>query len=356
MMEQASPLSYTLSEIAALTAARLDGDPNFRVYNVAELEKATERDASFLANAKYTPYLAISKAGVVFVHEQAPRPSGRHYLIHDDPSVAFQTLVSLFRKEAALRTGFTGVHPSAVIHPEAVIGKEVSIGPQSVIDSGAVIGDRTWIHAGCYIGPHVHIGADCELFARVVIRERCLLGQRVTIQPGAVIGSCGFGYHTDKRGCHNKLEQTGNVVIEDDVEIGANTTIDRARFDETRIGRGTKIDNLVQIAHNVCLGPDNLIVSQVGVAGSSKTGRHVVLAGQSALVGHISVADQTVLAARGGLSKSVTKPGQKLAGAPAVPLQEFHRQTIRLRQLDAMAKRLEDLERRVGKWESETSH
>ncbi|HPE84710.1 MAG TPA: UDP-3-O-(3-hydroxymyristoyl)glucosamine N-acyltransferase, partial [Chlamydiales bacterium] len=185
--------------------------------------------------------------------------------------------------------------------------------------------------------------ANCTIYPHVTIRERSQIGNRVTIQPGAVIGSCGYGYTMDAKGHHNKLEQIGNVIIEDDVEIGANTTIDRARFKSTRIGRGTKLDNLVQIGHNVSLGEDNLIISQSGIAGSAKTGRHVFMGGQGGIVGHVDITDNVQIATRGGVSKDIKTSGI-YGGGPVMPMKEFNTMQVHIRKLSSYAKRLKELE------------
>lgn len=340
-----------LDEIARLTETELLGDKEHEIKGVADLDAALSSDVSFLANPRYLSALQRSKAGAIFIAKSAPREPGRNYLLTENPSQAFQILVHHFYKDKLQKTGFLGIHPSAVIHKSAKIEEGVSIGPQAVIDAHVTIGTGTQIGAHVVIGPHSTIGAHCLIHPHVTIREWCTIGNRVIIQPGAVIGSCGFGFLTDEKGVHIKLEQLGSVVIEDDVEIGANTTIDRARFTETRIGKGTKIDNLVQIAHGVQLGKHNLIVSQVGIAGSTKTGNHVVLAGQAALTGHLTIADGTILAARAALDKSVLEPGGKFAGAPALPLGENNRLTVHFRNLAKYVKRIEALEAKIANLE-----
>ena len=209
-----------------------------------------------------------------------------------------------------------------------------------------MIGNNTVIGSHAIISAGVKIGKECHIHPHVTIREGSELGDRVVIQPGAVIGSCGFGYSTDAQGKHQKQEQMGIVVLEDDVEIGANTTIDRARFKETRICRGTKVDNLVQIAHNVVLGAHNLIVSQTGISGSVKTGKYVVMAGQTGTVGHIEVADGAMFAARSGIKKSIKVSG-KYGGNPAIPLAEHQRDQVYLKNIQKMAAKLRELEAQV---------
>jgi len=338
------PLSFTVEELGKLTGADIVGNASHIISGIESLEEAKAHEASFLENPRYENLISKSEAGVIFLSSRTPLVEGKNFLIVDQPSLAFQKVIELFLSPA--QTGFSGIHKSCVIHEEAQLGQGVRIGPYAVIDRLAVIGDRCVIGAGVYIGPETTLGQDCLIHPHVVIHDRSILGNRVILQSGCVIGSSGFGYATDQEGQHTLLQQLGRVVIEDEVEIGSNTTIDRARFKETRIGRGTKIDNLVQIAHQVHLGENNLIVAQVGIAGSTKTGKNVVLAGQAALVGHISIADNVVLAARGAASKSILKSGV-YSGAPATPIKEFNEQVVYIRNLKKLVKRLDELEVKV---------
>lgn len=333
--------SLTTQQLADLTESKLVGDPSLIINDVADIDIAKPSQATFLSNPLYTKSLQTTQAGVVFVDPKTQLPEGRTFLISANPSTAFQKAI-VYYKGGVPRTGFTGIHPSAVIHPLAKIGQQVVIGPHAVIDEHAVIGDNSVISAGCYIGPYTEIGTHCLLHPKVVVRENCTLGNRVILQPGAVIGSCGFGFALNNKGEHEKLEQLGDVVIEDDVEVGANTTIDRARFGTTRIGKGTKVDNLVQIAHAVELGPHNIIVSQTGIAGSTKTGKYVVIGGQCAIAGHLNLADGVMVAACSGVSKSL-KAG-KYNGIPAVPLDEYNKNAVLLRNMDKLVERIKKLE------------
>lgn len=333
--------SFTLKELAELTSSEVEGDPKYLISGIDELESATCFEVSFLDNPKYTNRMEKSQAGAIFVHPTSNRVEGRNYLLTVSPSLAFQKAINLFLPK--ITSSFSGIHPTAVIHPSVKLGSDVTVGPHVVIEANCVIGNQTTIDGGAFLGPQVIVGNDCRLHANVVIREGSQLGNRVTIQPGAVIGSCGFGYFTDAKGTHHPLDQRGSVVIEDDVEIGANTTIDRARFKTTRISRGSKIDNLVQIAHGVTIGEDNLIVSQVGIAGSTKTGKNVVVGGQVGIIGHITLTDGVMLAARSAASKSLTKPGI-YSGAPAIPIQEFNEQFVLLRNIKKLMARVKKLE------------
>ncbi|MBS3904546.1 MAG: UDP-3-O-(3-hydroxymyristoyl)glucosamine N-acyltransferase [Simkania sp.] len=341
---------FTLKDLAELTGATLVGNPEHCITGVDALENAGSQDVSFLANPRYREHMKNSLAGAVCIAPDIELPSGRNFLVSDNPSLTFQNIAKILLQASQRDTGFKGIHPTAVIHPDTTIGSDVNIGPYVVIDQGTTIGNRTQIYAHVSIGPGVTIGEECILYPHSLIREGCLLGHRVILQSGAVIGSCGFGYATSPTGKHIKLEQLGIVVIEDDVEIGANTTIDRARFKETRIGQGTKIDNLVQIGHNVMLGADNLIVSQTGIAGSAKTGRHVIMGGQAGVVGHVEIADGVMIATRGGVSKTINKAG-KYAGGPTMPLADYNRQQVQLRKIGEYVKMIEELQERLKKLE-----
>ena len=341
---------FSLGQLVELTKAKLTGDPDYIISGVEALDSASPKDASFLANARYRSAMTNSKAGVICIDPSTPLVEDKNFLISEDPSRSFQIIVEALLFSKYNNSGFPEIHPTAVIHSDAKIGHDVQIGPFVVVDQGSSIGDRTRLLAHASVGPGVEIGADCLIHSHVVVRERCIIGNRVILQPGSVIGSCGFGYTTDAEGRHTKLEQLGYVIIEDDVEIGANTTIDRARFKSTCISRGTKIDNLVQIGHNVTLGQDNIIVSQSGIAGSVKTGRNVVLGGQAGVVGHLEIADFVMIATRGGVSKSISKSG-KYAGGPVMSLADYNRQQVYLRKISDYVKQIEALERRVKELE-----
>lgn len=342
---------FSLQELAERTQCELIGDAHQMVYDVADLENATFEDVSFLANMRYKHLLKETQAGVIFIDRQTDRLDGQTYLISDNPSRSFQQVIDLFHPPRALPSGFTGIHSSAVVHATAQIGQGVTLGPHVVVDEYVIIGDRTFVGSGSYIGPHTLIGQDCVIHPRVVVRENCVVGHRVIIQPGAVIGSCGFGYLTDAKGHHTKLNQVGNVQIEDDVEIGANTTIDRARFKSTVVGNGTKIDNLVQLGHAVKLGSHNLIVSQTGLAGSTSTGENVVLAGQVAVAGHLHLEKGVMVAGKSGVSKSLT--AGKYSGIPAMPVAEYNKNSVYLRQIEKYVNQIKQLDQRLKKLENE---
>lgn len=348
--------SFTLQELAQLTQSKLVGDPSHRIFQVADLESAGVEDVSFLnklsfgQSSRYDQAMRKSQAGAIFVHPDTPLDANKNYLLSEDPSRSFQQVLEALHGTSRSLSGFKEIHPTAVIHPTAKIGKQVIICPYAVIDQDVIIGDHTFVGSHSYIGPGTQIGADCIIHPHVTIREQCIIENRVILQPGAVIGACGFGYTTDRQGKHAKLNQVGNVIIEDDVEIGANTTIDRSRFKSTLISSGTKIDNLVQIGHGARLGKDNMIVSQTGIAGSVETGRHVVMGGQCGIAGHLKICDGAILIAKSGVDKSITEPG-RYGGSPVVSLMDHNRTSVHLRNIDKHVKEIKELASRIQKLE-----
>lgn len=351
MQKDRQQKSFTLAQLAEQTNSQLIGDPSYLISNVADIETALPHDATFLANPRYLQVLHTSQAGVICIDEQTTHIKDQNYLVSANPSQTFQKIVEAFYPPRLHPSGFTGIHSTAIIHETAQVSEEAIVGPYAVIDEHAIIGSQTFIGAGSYIGPYTKIGNHCTIHPRVVIRENCGIEDHVIIQPGAVIGSCGFGYVTEK-GQHIKLNQVGNVKIEKNVEIGANTTIDRARFKSTIIGQGSKIDNLVQIAHGVVIGKHNFIVSQAGVAGSSSTGQYVILAGQAAVAGHIHLEDGVVIAGKSAATKSLRKG--KYGGIPAEPIAEYNRKNVYLRRIEMYIKQIRELESRVQNLENKS--
>ncbi|MCH9811621.1 UDP-3-O-(3-hydroxymyristoyl)glucosamine N-acyltransferase [bacterium] len=344
-------ISFTLDELSKHLSVPLLGDKDVMITGVNDISKASSSEASFFANDKYTSKLKKSQAGVICIDESAEQMEGQNYLLCKDPSEAFEKLCLLFLEDHS-KSGFTDIHPSAVIHPTATIGKDVTIGPFVAIDKEVVIGDGTTIYAHASIGPKSILGSDCIIHPNTTVREDCHLGDRVILQPGAVIGSCGYGYHTDKTtGRHTKIKHLGKVILEDDVEIGANTTVDRGRFATTTIKRGTKIDNLCMIAHNCEIGEDNLIVSMSGISGSVKTGRNVIVAAQCGLIGHIEIGDGVILAARATPIKSIKEKGVYL-GSPAQPIKKEMVQTAAVRKLPTILRKLKKAEKMLDSFES----
>jgi len=332
----------TLADLAARLGCRLDGDGAIEIARVATLDQAGAGDLTFLANPKYTQAAQRTKASAIILSEDAlPAPCAMLRSAHPYRSFA-DALALLGRNERPP----DGVHPTAVVAPDARMGRGVSIGAFVVVGGGAEIGDRVVLHPHVVIGPGVRIGQDSILHARVSVRERSVLGSRVVVQDGAVIGSDGYGFVTDPDGVHHKIPQQSIVVIEDDVEIGANTTIDRPAVGETRIGRGTKIDNLVQIGHGVTVGEHVLLVAQVAIAGSTKIGNHVVLAGQVGVVGHITIGDRARVTAQSGITHSV-EPGALVSGYPGIDNRDWLKASAIFRNLPDLRRQLKDLQARL---------
>jgi UDP-3-O-[3-hydroxymyristoyl] glucosamine N-acyltransferase len=337
----------TLADLAARLGCRLEGDGTIEIARVATLEEAGPGDVTFLANPKYTDAATRTRASAIIAAEDTPPlPCAVLRATHPYRSFA-DALIALGRNERPA----PGVHPTAVVASDAQIGAGVSLGPFAVVGAGADIGDRVVVHAHVVIGDGVRVGADSVLHARVSVRDRCELGARVVVQDGAVIGSDGYGFVTDEAGVHHKIPQQSIVVIEDDVEIGANTTIDRPAVGETRIGRGTKIDNLVQIAHGVRVGEHTLLVAQVGIAGSSRIGNHVVLAGQVGVAGHVTVGDRVRATAQTGIPNSV-EAGALVSGYPAIDNRDWLRASAVFRHLPGLRKQLKDLVARLDALEA----
>ncbi|MFI0347571.1 MAG: UDP-3-O-(3-hydroxymyristoyl)glucosamine N-acyltransferase [Chthoniobacterales bacterium] len=335
----------TLQEIALLVNGEIfSSSPDAAkssILGLASLRDAVAGDVTFYGSPRYLSDLRQTKATAVLVPKNFDEQLSSALIKVENPSVAFDLVIAAMAPEKAESSPV--IHAKAIISPKATIGTNVSIAPFAVIEEGAIIGNNTIISAHCYIGPQTCIGEDCLLHPHVTIRERCLIGNRVTLHPGVVIGSCGFGY-LFQEGIHKKIPQHGIVQIDDDVEIGSNTTIDRARFGRTHIGIGTKIDNLVQIAHNVIIGPHNIICSQAGISGSTRTGSHVTLAGQVGLSGHIEIGDRAIIGAQAGVSKNV-KPDAILIGSPARPMQGWKQNNFYISNLDKLFDRVKALEK-----------
>jgi UDP-3-O-[3-hydroxymyristoyl] glucosamine N-acyltransferase len=337
-------VELTVQEIAAMVGGQLasESGSDQKVHGVAAIGEAEAGEVAFFGNAKYLAQLKVSKATAVLVPADFAEKISALAIRVANPSLAFAQLLQKF---APAPIQFPpGVHPTAVIGQGVALGENVSIQPFVVIEDGVCIGANTIVGAHGYIGHEARIGQDCHFAARVTIGARCQVGNRVIIHSGAVLGSDGFGFEF-VGGKHVKIPQTGIVQVDDDVEIGANTTIDRARFGRTWIQEGTKIDNLVQIAHNVVVGKHCIIVSQVGVSGSTRLGDYVTLAGQVGIVGHIEIGDQAIIAAKSGVSKSVP-PQQVHFGYPATEIGEQKEQLAciaRLPKLYARVKKLEQV-------------
>src|SRR5687768_13523097 len=312
-------VSFTADGIGAFVQAKeTRGAPAVTIRGLAGMSEADAGDLTFLGNAKNTPEVATTRASVVLVPADFPGEpkDGQQFFLVDNPSLALARVCARIEQSLWPRPE-PGVHASASIAPDARIAPSATIGPMCIIESGVVVGERTHLQAQVFVGRHATIGDDCWLMPGVVLATECMLGKRVRIQPGVVIGSDGFGYEF-VQGRHEKTPQVGTVVLGDDVEIGANSTIDRARFSRTLIGEGTKIDNLVQLGHNVVVGRHCLLCAQSGISGSTKLEDYVVLAGQVGVGGHIKIGKGVKAGGQAGITADVPA-GSFINGTPAIP-------------------------------------
>lgn len=337
-------MRLTLKEIVERIGGELVGDPDVIITGISGIKEAKEGDITFLANSKYQPLMKITKASAVITSKDVVNKK-KTLIRTDNPSLAFSKVIELVAPNGVGHP--IGINSTAVISKSAQLGNNVTVGPHAVIEDEVRIGDNTIIYGGCYIGHYAEIGNDCIVYPNVTIRERIQIKNRVIIHSGAVIGSDGFGFAT-VRGVQKKIPQIGTVLIENDVEIGANVTIDRARFDKTIIGKGTKIDNLVQIAHNVVVGPNCIIVAQAGISGSTTLGEGVILAGQAGIVGHITLGNGAIVAAQAGVTKSVP-PNTKVSGYPAKPHAVAKRVNACVQNLPQVYRKIKELEEKVAK-------
>jgi len=336
-------VTFTLEQLAKTSGGELVGDPSLRITGAASLAEATPGEISFFTNAKYIGLLRKTRASAVFVPPHFADTIDGAQIRVSNPTKAFEQVVLKFAPKPIQFA--PGIHPTAVIDPSAQLGQRVSIQPHAVIEAGARIGDDTIIGAGGYVGHETTIGSSCLIYPRVTIRERSRIGSRVIIHSGAVIGADGFGFEmVDAR--QQKIQQFGFVQIDDDVEIGANTTIDRARFGRTWIQEGAKIDNLVQVAHNVVIGKNTVIAAQTGIAGSVQIGQRVLIGGQAGIIGHIEIGDNTAIGAQSGISKNIS--GGAWWASPAVPLAQAKQQIAWVHRLGKLFARVKEIEKKLG--------
>lgn len=335
---------YTLGYLAELLNARLcNGDAATRVVAVAPLSEAGKGQLSFLADSKYRKHLATTQASVVLLGEEDVADCRVAALVVDNPAAQFAQVASLFERKICQAIG---IHETAVIGSSCVIDASASIGARCVIGNFVTIGKHTKILPGTVIGDYSIIGDDCLFHANVTLYQKVVIGSRVTVHSGAVIGSDGFG-NTHEGGKWFKMPQLGRVVIADDVDIGANTTIDCGALGDTEIKQGVKIDNLVQIAHNVQIGEHTAIAAQTGIAGSTKVGAYCMLAGQVGVTGHISICDHVIVSAQSGVSKSLVKPGLYTSHIAAMPHVAWYRKLSKMFKVDKLEKRVIELEKAI---------
>ena len=338
-----------LKEIAAFIDGELLGDGDILIQGVSGIREAKEGDIVFVLGAHNEDLAVSTKASCVVVPKHLEYSAGKPFIKVDNPSIAFSRIIDLFMPGRIPRP--KGIHPAAIIAKNAVLGRGVAIGPCVVIEPGVSVGDNTAIYPFSYIGKNTRVGKDCIIYPNSTIREETTIGNRVIIHSGTVIGSDGFGYDTLPDGTHLKIPQLGTVVIEDDVELGACVTVDRARFAKTVIGRGSKIDNLCQIAHNVIVGPHCLIAAQTGISGSTELGRNVVFGGQVGVSDHLKIGDFVMAGAKTGITKSFS-PHTVLFWYPAKPLEKARDILASIGLLPKLFGRVRALERKIKELEA----
>lgn len=343
-------MQFTAAQIAALIGARVEGDPQVSISDIAKIEEGRAGALSFMANPKYEPYLYETQASIVIVNEalQLERPVKATLLRVPDAYAAFALLLEKYNEFLTAGTARKGIEQPSFVSESAQLGTDVYIGAFAYIGHKAILGDRVQIYPGAYIGDGVTIGNGSVIHAGVKIYHQCQLGQQVIVHANTVIGADGFGFAPQADGSYKKVPQLGRVVIEDHVEIGANTTIDRATMGATRICRGVKLDNLIQIAHNVEIGEDTVIAAQTGISGSTKIGKRCMIGGQVGIVGHIQIADNTRINAQSGLSKSITQPGTAVNGTPAFDYKSCLKSQAIFRNLPDWVQKIRQLEDRLN--------
>lgn len=340
-------MELLLSEITELVRGEFDGDVSIKIHGVAKIEEARRGELSFISNPKYAKFIDTTEASAVIVSKDFP-PTTKPVIRTQNPYFSFLKVLQVFHPP--LETLPEGIHPTAVIDATAKIGTNPRIGAYVVIGRNCQIGDHVRIHPGVIIGPETQIGHHTLIYSLVGIREQVRIGNRVIIHSGAVIGSDGFGFAREGQQYH-KIPQVGTVVIEDDVEIGANCAIDRATLGQTIIRKGVKLDNLIQVAHNVEIGEHTVIAAQSGISGSTRLGSHVVVGGQVGFAGHIEVGNDTTIAAQSGVSKNLQSDAVYF-GYPAKPMMQAKREEVALRRLPDLLKKIADLEARLESLEN----
>ncbi|MCC8062165.1 MAG: UDP-3-O-(3-hydroxymyristoyl)glucosamine N-acyltransferase [Rikenellaceae bacterium] len=341
-------MQFTAEIIAGFLGGSIEGRPEAVVGSVAKIEEARDGDLVFLSNPKYEEHLYHTGATVAIVNSdfkaQHPLPEGLTLVRVENAYKAFASLLDLYVANKPRKSGISSL---AFIHPTATVGADVYVGEYAVVGEGAVIGDGAEVWPQVYVGDRVKVGAGSKLYPGVKVYEDCVIGDRVIVQGGTVIGGDGFGFAPTEDGSFQKIPQIGNVVIEDDVEIGSNSAIDRATMGSTRIRKGAKLDNLIQIAHNVVVGENTVMAAQVGIAGSTKVGSNVMMGGQVGVVGHITIADGVKIGSQSGIPNNILKPGITVFGSPAYPGLEGHRIQASVKQLPELRKQVSELARQV---------
>lgn len=335
-------LDYSLGEIAAYLSAELRGDPEVRIKGLNTLQGAGPEELAFLANAKYENQLQQCRAQAVLLNAAQAADYSGDCLVLENPYLGYAMLSAWFATEPKVQAG---IHPSAVIHPSATLGRDVNVGPNVVVEADATIGDGCSLEANSFVGSRSLLGEGCQIASNVSVYHDVVMGNRVRVHSGSVIGADGFGFAPNGQGGWQKIHQLGGVIIGNDVEIGACSTVDRGALDSTRIGNGVIIDNHVQIAHNAVIGDNTAMAAYSGVAGSAVLGRNCILGGDACVVGHVRVCDNVMLTARTLVTKNITEPGSYSSGStPMMKTGAWRKNSVRIGQLDDMARRLKKIE------------
>lgn len=328
-------MEFTAKQIASFLSGEIEGDPDVSVHTLSKIEEGVPGSLSFLSNPKYTEYLYTTQASIVLVNRNfvAEQPVNSTLIRVDD---AYQSLAVLLTMVSQAKGSKKGIDPQTSIAASATLGENMYVGPYTVIGENTQIGNNTQLHAQVYVGDGVRIGSDCILYQGVKIMDDCVIGNGCILQPGAIIGSDGFGFAPQGSGDYQKIPQIGNVVLEDNVEIGSNTTIDRATMGSTVIRKGVKLDNLIQVGHNVEIGANTVIAAQSGIAGSTKVGKNCMIGGQVGMAGHLHIADGAMIGAQSGISNSIVDTSHALFGTPAINNKKFARSFAIYKQLPEM--------------------
>jgi len=339
-------MKFSVQQIADLLEGSIDGNKDAVVSSLSKIEEGKQGTLSFLSNPQYTSFIYETKATAVIVNKDfiAEKSTNTTLIRVDDAYESFRKLLEIYNK---LKNNQIGIDSSAFIDKTAKLGENIFIGALTHIGKDVKIGEGTRIHPQCFIGDNVSIGDNCILHAGVRIFNDCIVGNNCTFQANSIIGSDGFGFAPNSDGEYHKVPQIGNVVIEDNVEIGANTTIDRATLGSTVIRNGVKLDNLIQIAHNVEIGENTVIAAQTGIAGSTKIGNNCMIGGQVGIVGHLTIADEVKIAAQSGISSSVKEKGAIIQGSPAFNIGDYKRSYVFFKKLPELYKRIQELEKEL---------
>jgi UDP-3-O-[3-hydroxymyristoyl] glucosamine N-acyltransferase len=353
MQKQNMNMEFKAQQIASLIQGTIEGNASTSVSGFAKIEEAKAGDLAFLANPKYEDYLYTTGASITIISSQLvlKQPIEATLIRVDDAYSAFAKLMQIYQQMQS--TQLVGIQEPAFIHPTAKIGKDVFIGAFSYIGEHAIVGDQAKIHPQAYLGNNASLGNRSVLHPGVKVYHDCIIGQDVTIHAGSVLGSDGFGFAPQADGTYHKVPQLGNVVVEDQVEIGANTCIDRATMGSTIIRKGTKLDNLLQVAHNVEIGENSVIAAQTGISGSTKIGKGVMIGGQTGIAGHIKVADGTRAAGQSGITKSVNQPNTVLNGTPAFDAKSYLKSQAVYKRLPELEKKIQELQAALNKLAAE---